>query len=522
MRIHVLDANMNTLRVLHPLHLSMTTHLHRISTGEMTLGPDETAAPGALLGLTFPGGEYAVYEAASTARDENGITRVTLRHGLGLLGRDLVPENPEAAAITPAAALWQLMQLQQVPFWQAGRCDYTDEAPWLTGGGTVLESLQAMADSLENACLTFDMSSFPWRVNLIRLDDSEKPQSELRLTRNITALSVTRDIGEMATRLYPVGSGGMGIESINGGVPYIQQNTARYGIICAVDVHDEVDDPRLLLLRAKARLKKVCRPQVTAVVDGLDLSAATGEPLDALQPGRVCRMNMGDDTLTDRIEALHWEDLAAHPHKVRITLATDRPPLTERLRARVDKAVRTQAASSRKSARRHAKQEKELKDHGTAITKNEFQIKLSAWARKKAAGMVRDKQSSITLTPEAIRQEVSETVTGDDDKVLAEVKSAIEQTAGQIVLSARDIALKADKITLDAKVTEITGKLNAQSARITNLMSGSATASALSATRLSGTEVSAAGLSVGGRSCAWAYLPDGTGKYHWYLTGGSE
>lgn len=58
-------------------------------------------------------------------------------------------------------------------------------------------------------------------------------------------------------------------------------------------------------------------------VSALDLSEMTGEPLDRLTIGKMCRIPLPKDgiTVNDYITKLSWSDVYGAPTKVAVTLA---------------------------------------------------------------------------------------------------------------------------------------------------------------------------------------------------------
>lgn len=78
---------------------------------------------------------------------------------------------------------------------------------------------------------------------------------------------------ELCTRLYPVGKDGLGIASVNGGVPYLD-NTAYTGagvVICKLWKDARYTDAASLMRDAQARLETAARPAQSWKLDVIDL-----------------------------------------------------------------------------------------------------------------------------------------------------------------------------------------------------------------------------------------------------------
>lgn len=101
----------------------------------------------------------------------------------------------------------------------------------------------------------------------------------LSLKKNLTKLSVQRQISELATRIYPYGADDLTISSVNGGVPYIDSpNKDIYGIVDGYMDYSDYTDPEKLLAHAKWDLMgedndfRLDTPQLTITGDVVDLS----------------------------------------------------------------------------------------------------------------------------------------------------------------------------------------------------------------------------------------------------------
>ena len=96
----------------------------------------------------------------------------------------------------------------------------------------------------------------------------------------------------------------------------------------------EVEDPLLLKALGHMALARSAAPRVCVTADALELSALTGEELDALRPGRRCRIPLPDlaDAWGDGVEGpivrVEWPDLVTRPQAVRVTVSNRPPTLT--------------------------------------------------------------------------------------------------------------------------------------------------------------------------------------------------
>lgn len=77
---------------------------------------------------------------------------------------------------------------------------------------------------------------------------------------------------ELYTRIYPVGDNGLGIASVNGGTPYLDDHSYTQAVICALWKDARYTDAASLKRDAQARLEAAARPTRSWKLDVADLS----------------------------------------------------------------------------------------------------------------------------------------------------------------------------------------------------------------------------------------------------------
>ena len=202
--------------------------------------------------------------------------------------------------------------------WKLGKFDFsTTEGAWKFDGDSLYEALSRVSDSLEEPWWTFDTTKYPFVLNIIK-----KPSGvacELRPGRNLSAVTKTIDKTGMYTRFYPIGKDDLKLSG-NG---YVSKNEDVYGVICKSEVDQSLETEAALRRRANARLRKHAHPTVEVQAEGVELAAATGESLDKLTLGRLCRIPLEEfnTTIEERIVSLDYRDKLGQPENVRITLS---------------------------------------------------------------------------------------------------------------------------------------------------------------------------------------------------------
>ena len=328
----------------------------RDSSAVITLGP---TAPELTIGQwlqdTEDPGAGIVWRVRAVDRQyETETVRVTLEHLGQSLADSIIPGEITAKTIsggsscTAREAIQYILGLQTD--WVLGDFAYDSVSnPYTFTGDTLKAAVETVSASLEDPVWRWDFSVYPFRLSIVRKDT--EAVCEMRPGRNISTLRVSVDRSRMYTRIYPVGRNNLKLQPL----PYVSRNEDLWGVI----EHTETDQGKKTdaELRAWAtdRLSRHCTPQVTVSVSGLDLSGATGEPLDRLQVGRVCRLPLPEYgiTMLETVTRLSWRDKIRDKESVTVTLANnpeDVQSILSQQRSSGGHAARTSAEADEENA----------------------------------------------------------------------------------------------------------------------------------------------------------------------------
>ncbi len=328
----LMDASMREIARLHPSKLQVTQNLTPLSSAVIELPEGETIAEvgqyAELYGAFGSMGIFRITETEHRVGDASGQT-LYLTHGLATLSDDVLPGYTELGGsdMTTSQVLERLLSCQADQRWTLGDCEYAENFSYSWENENLLTAILSVAQVLpDDPVWDFDQSATPWRLHLRR---ASVQVCECRMGRGLKSVSVTEDRSQMCTRLYPLGYGEgadqMHIGSVNRGVKYLQADTAeKYGIISGVWTDTSITEPATLMAAGKRVLEKNCQPAITVEVEGAELASGTGEPLDRLQVGRLCRIPLPEENMTvlQRIISAVYEDVLNAPEKVRLTLST--------------------------------------------------------------------------------------------------------------------------------------------------------------------------------------------------------
>ena len=347
---------------LRPETLNLQLNLDTGSTGSMTLGPDAPQiTPGAWVSVDTPQGKREIMRVKSMdTAAETGTVTAQLEHVINCLKDDIAfgeikPEtiSSKAKTVTPAAAVRYLLGKQTTEVWTLGGCEYEQSYAYTFTSPTIHAALMTVCSALEDYYLDWDTDRMPFRLYIRKRTDTVG--AEMRASRNLSTMRVSVDRSQMYTRIYPVGENNLKIDSENDGKSYLQENTAKYGVISKTVTDATKGSAALLKAWARAMLKRHSSPIVTVTISGLELSEATGEDLDRLDLGTICRAPVeGYGTIEERITRIQWQDIIHQPERVTVTLANNLQDVAQILRQRESASAAGAAKKAQKDGEDHA------------------------------------------------------------------------------------------------------------------------------------------------------------------------
>ena len=481
----LLDHSFAEIRRLRPIEASVTMSLREPSTAELRLGDErvqmhdwvELYAGDDSLGL------YRVTGIDDTPRRE---TSATLRHAIDTLADEVWAAQIDYSG-TVADYLTALLAQQTTARWQLGRCD--DTGNWERKGinyQLLSELLWELSDSHYQYCFSFDLTTTPWTVNFISVPATVT--AEVRLSRNAQHVQIRRTDEGMFNKLIVSVQGGQ-----NPGIRTYNDTTSQtlYGVITKVATAkvEEIPDPDTW---AQALLAERASPIVQVSIDGYELSRLTGETYDHMSVGKLCRLAIPSvpETLTETIVTVTYPRLLSAPEQVTVELSNHLQKFSETIQA-LKKSAGGSGGGSRAGG---GSTLAEVEHWGMVVRKTGVEDVYET-------GLWIDAQTGATIynMQEGMRSNRGEITVNAQNIGLVVQNGAIN--AASIVLAVNNagssVTISADKIELNGET--LTASLSATNARITNLMSGNATAEILKA----GILTAVSSLSAYGTSAVW-------------------
>lgn len=399
------------------------------SSASLTVGPDapEISLGDWLMDDTEPGSGI-VWRVSRIENQIPGDTRtITLEHIIQTLKDNILEGTHDSSdmggtdeGVDAETAARYVLARQNI--WTLGTFGYTMTAPFKFEGDSLMEALRTISSALDNPVWTFDCTSLPFVLNIQPADSAAS--CEMRETRNLSTLRRTIDRSRMYTRLYPIGEDGIELPE-----KYIQQNTQTYGIIERVETDSSQSSVSSLRFWAQKRLAKHSAPAVTITISGLELSQSTGEALDRLEYGRICRVPLPeyDTTIEEQITRLQWRDKIADPEGVTVTLANNQEDVASILREQMNSTV-----SASRSGRVGAKKAEE--DHAWFVDTTDHVAMVAEAVAGEGASTDWSRVAQVMVDGKGVHQRVTE---AEGDLITHEARIEVTEQSIQQEVTAR-------------------------------------------------------------------------------------
>lgn len=451
----------------------------------MTAGPEEPVLTVGqwLMDDTEPGRGIVWRVAGAELQWETRTWRYTLEHIVNTLKDQILLGETDMSGRAADAAASILSRSGGI--WTLGACEYDVSLPYTFDGETLFDALETVSSTLPDCVWEFDLSAVPFKLYL--RNKLANKVCEMRAGRNLKALRQSIDRSQMYTRFYPIGKEDMRIAG-----DYVSANEGVYGVICRTETNQAIDSEAMLRAWAEDRIRRHSVPTVTITVTGYEISEATGESLDRIRPGAMCRVPLPETGgyIYERVVKASWRDKLRDPEGFTATLANRMDDVASIIR----REVTGSSSSAKKGGRAGAKKAKE--DHAW-FTDTEDHVAMTAEAiiGKDPSGKVNwSRVANITVNGSGIYSTVTETkedvvkaktrieqnersigqfveAVGDDGKITAaSIVAAINNGGSSVVITADHIKLDGN-VSLNSVLTvsnrQVRVTLPMQAAKIT-------------------------------------------------------
>ena len=414
-----------------------------VSTASITVGPDapEIKIDDWLKDDTEPGkGIVWRVKGVDTAFETNTRT-IQLEHVIATLKDALlfgeISTKTLGGGSTVSAKKAAQYVLGKQSIWTLGDFEFSRSLPYTFQNVTVYAALETICGTLTDWRWEYDLTALPFKLHIRKI--STAVGCEMRSGRNLLTLRRTVDRSGMYTRFYPVGARNMHISG-----NYVRKNENLYGVVCRTETDQSITKKELLKAWAEDKLARHAEPLVTVTISGLELSQATGEPLDHIRLGLTCRVPLPEygTTILERVTRLNWSDKIREPERVSVTLANQLNDVANIIR-------QLSSSGSRNSAGGAAAQEE---DHAWIVDTADHVGLVAEAVAGEGAAEDWSRVASIMVDGQGLHQRVTKTeneivsqwaaIEVLDDKITLEVANAKSDTYSKIEQTASAIRLE--------------------------------------------------------------------------------
>ena len=363
--IRLLEGHSLTERARFQPESQPLTLNQRQSTARIVVGP---AAPEISVGdwlqdMDEPGANIVWRVKSIDNQLETETRTIVLEHLINSL-RDKImfgevkPQHMGGTASGCTALQAVTYILNQQSDWVLGNFEYGSVSnPYAFNGDDLFSGLETVSASLEGCWWSYDFTTYPFTINMT--NRASVVSTELRQMRNIQTAKYTIDKSRMYTRLYPIGKNNLHIDG-----NFVSRNANLYGIIEKTETDQSKATKAELQRWAEERIANHCEPSVTWTVQALDFSRETGESLDHIVLGAMCRMPLpGYDTVIEEIiTQLNYPDKIRDREMCTVTLANIQEDVASIINSQNAKSGGGGRAAAKNAEEDHAWMEDE-KDH---------------------------------------------------------------------------------------------------------------------------------------------------------------
>lgn len=161
-----------------------------------------------------------------------------------------------------------ILAKQDAQDWVLGECDFSRRFEYGFEKENLLAALFSVPQCFdEDYIWTFETKSYPWTLNLKRLNKNAEPVLNVRYGYNRLSYNRQPDYTNHVTKLYAYGSGEgvnqLNIKKFTNGLGYIladNEHIAKYGIRESIWVDRRYENEETLYAAAKSMLDELCDP----------------------------------------------------------------------------------------------------------------------------------------------------------------------------------------------------------------------------------------------------------------------
>lgn len=333
--IRVYDSNMRKLAYLeNAYNIGYSLKLNGLWTAQFTLPATDKkniyCQPFNYVEI-FDGGErielFRIMTSTLTRNSEGNIV-YQCEHVLATLMDDVLFQYHQIGNIGVGTAyvIRYIIDHQLTKRWQLRNCDFDRRFEYKWENENLLSALFSVPQPFnEGYRWEFDTTGTPWQLDLKRLPTQSV--ADIIYKKNMVEIKKEVDPSTIVTRLYCLGYGEgdnqLNICSINDGIPYLEANTATYGIKSSILVDRRFENAETLKAYGQSILDELKNPFKSYSVRAIDLHRKSPSKYERYFPGDIVRVIDKEDNIIENlpIVTVSKSDITGAPGDIEVEIA---------------------------------------------------------------------------------------------------------------------------------------------------------------------------------------------------------
>ena len=494
----------------HPYVLSITLNLLPLSTATMTIPEDDPDVKiHDLVEVYNQHGSVGIFRVSAISNNYKKQRVVDMNHALDVLNDSFYVHSGGSEKFSGTVSAYftkalgvQSQKIGADPYWQIGTCEDTSSWTKKLEFNNVLEMVSEVIKKHEDYMMTFDFSTFPWTMNFVQRNG--QIMSEFRLNRNIESCNVSLDDSGLCTKLYLSVATTTTVTENNRTAGDKTTQTyytledlnaqAIWGVVCETAGVNAADLPPGQTVQervdswASAYFERHNSPTVQITISGEDLKELTGEAIDEVHLGRICRVALPEynTTFLERVASVTYTDVLRKPTYVTVSLANKRQTAEDSIAAYQKEQTKSGGGGGggggsktqelAENTATEVERQKIIYNVDVEKTDQKFSVLANEQQWNDLIGQYETTQKTqFTITAESIAAEVSRAQVAESaidqkaDSIALRVTSA-EGAISEIYIDDKTIHIASQSINLTGVV--YASQLDAVSGEINNLKVG--------------------------------------------------
>ncbi len=333
--IRVYDGNMRKLAYLeNAYNIGYSLKLNELWTAQFTLPATDKkniyCQPFNYVEI-FDGGErielFRIMPSTLTRNSEGNIV-YQCEHVLATLMDDVLFQYHQIGniGVETVSVLRYILDHQLTKRWQLRNCDFDRRFEYKWENENLLSALFSVPQPFnEGYRWEFDTTGTTWQLDLKRLPTQFV--ADIIYKKNMVEIKKEVDPSTIVTRLYCLGYGEgdnqLNICSVNGGIPYLEANTATYGIKSSILVDRRFENAETLKAYGQSILDELKNPFKSYSVRAIDLHRKSPSKYERYFPGDIVRVIDKEDNIIENlpIVSVSKSDITGAPGDIEVEIA---------------------------------------------------------------------------------------------------------------------------------------------------------------------------------------------------------